>query len=301
MPTMTQMPPIRIIGTRPRHMRDLHHAFLRTTWPRAIAAIVVAYLGLNLLFGLVYLGVGGIANAREGSLVDAFSFSVQTMGTIGYGYMYPMTPWTNMLVTVESVTGMVVTAIATGLLFSKFSILRPRIVFSNRAVLGPMDGVPTLMVRIGNERGNHIMDAQIRMEIYRTEKTREGRTFYRLLELPMTRNRAPALGYAWNAMHPITPESPLWGLTPETFRAAEIEVLVSVAGLDDTSMQPVLAAKRYEEHEVIWGAEPADVLTVHDDGSITFDMNAFHEIRPTKPIPEFPYGENTSADEIKRA
>ena len=286
---MSQMPPVRIIGTRPRHMRDFYHAFLRTTWPRAIGAIVGAYLGLNLLFGLVYLWAGGIANARTGSLVDAFSFSVQTMGTIGYGYMYPMTPITNMLVTIESVTGMVVTAIATGLLFSKFSILRPRLVFSHHAVIGPMDGVPTLVVRVGNERGNQIREAQVRMEIYRTETTREGKTFYRLLELPMTRNRAPAIGSAWNAMHPITPESPLYGLTPESFKAAEIELIISVAGTDDTSMQPVLATKRYEDHEIVWGAEPADVLTIEGDGSITFNLDRFHEIRSTKSIPEFPY------------
>jgi len=287
---MTQLPPVRIVGAPPRRrMRDLHHAFLRATWPRAILTIVAAYLSLNLLFGLAYTLSGGIANARPGSLFDGFSFSIQTMGTIGYGYMYPMTPLTNFFVTIESVTGMVVTALATGLLFSKFSILRPRIAFSKKAVIGPMDGIPTLMVRIGNERGNHIMDAQIRMEMYRTEKTKEGRTFYRLIELAMTRNRAPALGTAWNAMHPITKDSPLYGLTPEKCHEQEIEILVSVAGLDDTSMQPVLAANRYEDHDVIWGAEPADVITIESDGSIIFDQNQFHAIRPTEPIPEFPY------------
>jgi inward rectifier potassium channel len=287
---MTQLPPVRIIGGPPRRrMRDLHHAFLRLTWPRAILTIVAAYLSLNLLFGLAYTFSGGIANARPGSLFDGFSFSIQTMGTIGYGYMYPQTPLANFFVTVESVTGMVVTALATGLLFSKFSILRPRIAFSHKAVIGPMDGIPTLMVRIGNERGNHIMDAQIRMEMYRTEKTKEGRTFYRLIELAMTRNRAPALGTAWNAMHPITKDSPLFGLTPETFREQEIEIIVSVAGIDDTSMQPVLAANRYEDRDVIWGAEPADVITIENDGSIIFNHDQFHQFRPTKPIPEFPY------------
>lgn len=287
---MTQaMPQVRILGARPRRMRDFHHVFLRTTWPRAIGAIIAAYMGLNLVFGVVYAATGGIANARPGSLLDAFSFSVQTMGTIGYGYMYPQTSLANLLVTVESVTGMVVTALTTGLLFSKFSILRPRLAFSRHAVIGPMDGVPTLMVRIGNERGNHVMEAQIRMEIYRTERTKEGRTFYRLIELPMTRNRAPALGSAWNAMHPITRDSPLYGLTPENFRENEIELLISVAGIDDTSMQPVLATKRYEDHEIVWGAEPADVLTLENDGSITFHLDRFHEIRPTKPTAEFPF------------
>lgn len=294
---MAQTPPIRIIGARkPQHMRDFHHAFLRTTWPRAIAAIVVVYLGINLLFGIVYTVVGGIVNARPWSLLDGFMFSIQTMGTIGYGFMYPSAALTNFVVTIETVTSMVVTALATGLLFSKFSILRPRLAYSNQAVIGPMDGIPTLMVRIGNERGNSIREAQIRMEIYRTEHTREGKTFYRLIELTMTRNRAPALSSAWNAMHPITPDSPLYGLNPAAFKAQEVELLVSVAGIDDTSMQPVLSTKRYEDHEIIWGAEHEDVVTMEVDGSITFFLNRFHDYRPTKPIPGFPY----SARKIRR-
>ncbi len=287
---MTQKPTFRIVGRRKtQHMRDFHHAFLRTTWPRAIAAIVTAYLSLNVLFGIAYACVGGIVNARPGSLLDGFTFSIQTMGTIGYGFMYPSAPITNFVVTIESVTSMVVTALATGLLFSKFSILRPRLMYSRQAVIGPMDGIPTLMVRIGNERGNNIREAQIRMEIYRTERTREGKTFYRLIELHMTRNRAPAISSAWNAMHPITADSPLYGMTPESFKANEIELLVSVAGIDETSMQPVLSTKRYEDHEIIWGAEHEDLITVEDDGNITFYLSRFHDTRPTKPIPEFPY------------
>jgi inward rectifier potassium channel len=297
---MTQMPTINIVGARrPQHMRDVHHAFLRTTWPRAIVAIVVAYLSLNALFGMAYAMVGGIANARPGSIVDGFSFSIQTMGTIGYGFMYPTAPLTNLVVTIESVTSLVVTALATGLLFSKFSILRPRLAYSRQAVIGPMDGIPTLMVRIGNERGNQIREAQIRMEIYRTERTREGKTFYRLLDLAMTRNRAPALSSAWNAMHPITADSPLYGLTPESFKTSEIELLVSVAGIDDTSMQPVLSTKRYEDHEIVWGAEHVDVIKIEDDGSITFHLDRFHDIRPTEPIPEFPYSATPTFEKIR--
>ena len=45
---------------------------------------------VNLVFALLYVADrGGIVNARPGSFADAFFFSVQTLGTLGYGVMAP--------------------------------------------------------------------------------------------------------------------------------------------------------------------------------------------------------------------
>src|SRR3954454_8994902 len=161
---------VRVIGVRRAPFRDFYHAFLRLPWWVAMASIVVSYLALNAGFGLAYTFIGGIANARPGSFGDAFYFSVQTMGTIGYGSMYPIRPAANVLVVIESVTGLIVTAVATGLVFTKFSQSTARLVFTHQAVIAPMDEVPTLMFRLGNERGNQIMEAHIRLAMIRTER-----------------------------------------------------------------------------------------------------------------------------------
>lgn len=116
--------------------------------------IVVFWVGINAIFAVVYLLVGGVANVHPRSFWDAFCFSVQTMGTIGYGSMWPTSVAANTVVVVESVTSLVITAVATGLIFSKFSRTTGRIAFSKHAVIGPMNGVPTLMIRVGNERRN---------------------------------------------------------------------------------------------------------------------------------------------------
>src|SRR5205085_1475466 len=101
--------------------------------------------------------------AQPGSFADGFFFSVQTLGTIGYGAMYPVTRLANALVTAESVIGLVVTALATGMVFVRFSRIRGRVVFSRKVTVGPMDGVPTLQVRVGNARSNRIYDVEFRM------------------------------------------------------------------------------------------------------------------------------------------
>lgn len=279
----------RVIGAPPGTFRDLYHAFLRTPWWGALLGIVCAYLALNVCFAGGYVLIGGIANSRHGSLVDAFYFSVQTMGTIGYGAMYPVSPGANMLVVLESVTGLLVTALATGLVFAKFSLTTSRIVFTHEAVIAPMDGVPTLMLRVGNERGNQIMEAQIRMAIVRTERTKEGLKFYRMYDLVLVRERSLALSRSWTVMHSINESSPLFGHTPASLKTDEIELNVTLVGVDDTSLQAVHARTTYTDDRIVWGARHADILSEEPDGSLIVDLRKFHEVVPTDPTPDFPF------------
>jgi inward rectifier potassium channel len=287
---------VRVIGAHRPPLRDVYHGFLRAPWWGALGIVVALYLALNACFAVAYLAAGGVEGARPGSFWDAFYFSVQTMGTIGYGAMHPKSRAANVLVVMESVTGLVVTALATGLVFTKFSQSTARIVFGERAVIGPMDGVPTLMLRVGNERGNQIIEAVVRVAMVRTERTREGMTFYRMHDLVLTRERSPALSRSWTAMHPITAGSPLHGQSPASLKKDEVELFVTIVGVDDTSLQPVHARHKYTDEAVVWGARHADVLSEDTDGSLVLDLRKFHELTPTAPTEDFPYPEvNPSA------
>src|SRR5262245_54139468 len=174
---------VRVIGAPSAPLRDFYHALLTLSWPWTLAAIVLVWLGANAVFGVLFTLVGGVDHVRPGSFVDAFFFSVQTMGTIGYGVMAPSSPVANALVAVESIVSLLLTAVSTGLVFAKFSRPTARMLFSEKATISEMNGQPTLAFRIGNERKNQIVDANIRVSITRTEKTREGKTFYRVADL----------------------------------------------------------------------------------------------------------------------
>lgn len=278
-----------MVGERPRLGVDLYHAFLRARWWASLAAIVVAFLLVNVVFAVIYSLVGGVENMREGSFVDAFFFSVHTMATIGYGSMYPTTTLTNALVVAEAIVGLLVTAMSTGLVFAKFSTPTSRIAFAPQAVVSPVDGVPTLAVRVGNERGNYVVNADITVTLVRTVVTAEGITQYQNLDLRLVRSRAPALARTWNVAHRIEADSPLHGLGPEEMEAQEIELAVSVSGTDETTMQPVLARHRYLTNDILFGARYADVIRVLPDGRLELDVRKLHGIVPTKPTPEFPY------------
>jgi inward rectifier potassium channel len=294
-PTREAQYGVTVIGAPRVSLRDFYYLFLRARWSVALGGIVVAYMALNALFAVGYQLTGGVANARAGNFWDAFCFSVQTMGTIGYGALYPTTVAANVVMIVESVTSLVVTAVATGLVFAKFSRSTPRVAFSRHAVIGPMDGVPTLMLRVGNERGNAILEASIKVSMVRTEHLKEGTNFYRMLDLKLSRERSPAMARSWTVLHPIVEGSPLFGATPESVAKDEVELMVTLVGTDDTSLQQVHARRRYLHTDLLWGARHADVLTEDDAGNLILDVRKFHDVEPTAAVEGFPYSYGATA------
>jgi inward rectifier potassium channel len=85
-------------------------------------------------------------------------------------------------------------------------------------------------------------------------------------------------------------------VTPESAVRDEVELLVSVVGTDDTSLQPVHARQRYVDRDIVWGARHADILREERDGQLILDVRKFDDIVPTRPIDGFPYPVAPSAD-----
>ena len=245
-----------------------------------LALIIGTFLGANLVFACAYAVLGGVANARPGSFADAFFFSVQTMGTIGYGQMHPVSLAANLLVTCEAVFGLLLTALVTGLVFAKFSSVRPRVVFARKAVITRINGVPTLIVRISNERGNYIAEVEVRLVLLRTERTREGKTFYRMHDLLPVRARAPAFSRGLAAMHTIDESSPLHGATAESLRDSDAELIVTLLGIDVTTGQYLHARCSYLDDEILLGHRFVDMLTELPDGRMQLDLSRFHQVEP---------------------
>jgi inward rectifier potassium channel len=280
---------IRILGDRRAPLRDFYHALLRRPWSVTIAAISATFLIANAIFALGYLATGGVGHARPESFLDAFFFSVETMGTIGYGVMYPESTAANVLMVAESITSLTLTALATGLVFAKFSRSTGRIAFSREVTISPVDGVPTLMFRISNQRGNRIVDVQIRAVIVRKQIRSEGHTFYPMIDMHLTREHALSLSRSWSVMHTIDSTSPLYGRSPETVADEESELGIMVVGLDETTMQPIHGSHQYFARQILWGARHSDILSEADNGDLILDMDKFHDTEPTAPTAEFPY------------
>jgi len=129
------------IGLPRYDWHDIYHLTLTLSWPVFLALIGATFLGVNALFALAYLGdANGIENARPGSFGDAFFFSVETMATVGYGIMSPKSVYSHLVSMTEIMVGMLGFAVATGLMFARFSRPRSRILFSDVAVIHSFNG-----------------------------------------------------------------------------------------------------------------------------------------------------------------
>lgn len=278
-----------VVNARPHPLRDAYHSVLRMRWAWLLALIAAFLLVVNLVFALAYTAIGGVTGAAPGSFRDAFFFSVETMGTIGYGAMYPTATATHAVVTLESIVSIIATALVTGIVFARFSQSTGQLVFSDKAAIAPMNGVPTLTFRVGNDRASTVFEARMRAALIRTEKTAEGVTFYRLVNLTLARESTQALARSWTVMHYIDEKSPLFGATPDSCKAQEVELIVSVVGTDDTSLQPVHGRTRYMMTDIVWGARLADVLSELPDGRLQLDVGKFDELVATEATADFPY------------
>jgi inward rectifier potassium channel len=266
------------LGEHSFHWSDLYHALIVASWPKFFSILTGGYFLLNALFACAYLlGSSGIENARPGSFNDVFFFSVQTMASIGYGAMYPKTPYIHSLVTIEALVGVLGVAMATGLMFARFSRPTARALFSKIATICPYNGVPTLMFRVANQRHNSIVEAQVRVNLLRSEVTAEGHSMRRLYELPLTRQYSPIFALSWMVMHPIDAESPLSGETLESAIEKDLQIIVTLTGLDSTVSQTVHANHLYHADALVWDRRFVDVLHFNNDGDRYIDYPRFHD------------------------
>jgi inward rectifier potassium channel len=270
-------PLLRRVEQRP--FLDLYHRTMRMPLWGVLVAMAATYVVVNLIFaGLYALDAGGITNLRRGDLLTAFFFSVQTFGTIGYGYMSPVSVYANTLVSIETLAGFVYAALAAGLVFARISRPTARVTFSRIAVVDTFEGLPTLMFRAANRRSNQILEAEVMVTLARDVTTHEGLRIRRFEELRVLRSRTPLFALTWTVMHPIDASSPFRDATRESLIQQGAELVVVLSGVDDGFAQRVHARHSYLAEEIVWGRRFADVLSIRPDGRRVVDYRRFHEV-----------------------
>jgi len=276
----------RITSAAPRpRLNDLYFFLTTISWPVLLLIILAVFGFINCLFALGYMIDGGVTNARPGSFADAFFFSVQTMATIGYGTMAPRSFVSNIMVSIEALSGLTALAVVTGLVFARFSRPTARVRFSRLVAISPRDGVPSLMFRVVNQRSNRIVDAQIHVALSRWETTREGESMRRFYDLALSRGRNALFSLSWTVVHPIVEGSPLLGETVASLKASRSMIIASLVGMDESFLQNVHARYVWVADEIVWGMRFADVLHELPDGTFLIDYSRFDEVVPAAQAP----------------
>ncbi len=262
--------------------KDFYYNAMTASWPRFFGVLAAAFVLLNALFALVYaLGDAPIANARPGNLSDLFFFSVETTSTVGYGDMHPQTMYGHIVATAENFTGLMLLAVMTGLVFSRFSRPRAHVIFARNPVIDLHDGVRTLTFRLANARNSFISEATAKLWMIGPAETAEGRRFIGFQPMRLLRNENPTFALSWTLFHPIVDDSPIYGLSEDELLASEINFVVSIRGLDETSAQMLFARETFAAADVRPGHEFVDIFSLDEAGVRHVDYSRVHDTRPT--------------------
>lgn len=267
------------LGAWHSYWKSPYYLMLTVPWQGFFAITVGLYAIANAVFACLFLagGEGTIINARPYSFWDAFFFSVQTSASIGYGVMSPGTHYGHLLVTLEAILSLLGIAVLTGLAYARVSRPTAQVMFSQVAVVTPFQGVPTLMFRAANERRNQILEAQMRVYITLDEHS-EGRMMRRFYELELLRDRTPTFVLTWTGLHPITENSPLYGLNQNDLIRANAAIIISITGIDQTVVQAIHTRHTYYATDIMWSRQFKDIIHQLDNGDRCIDFADFHTV-----------------------
>ena len=263
---------------------SIYHWLISMSWFKFCSLILAAYLVVNVFFATLYF-IGGDANF-EGiqtnnnfdRFLNEFFFSTQTFTTVGYGRINPVGVYSNIISSIESLSGLLSLALATGLLYGRFVRPVAKIIYSDNALIAPYKDITGFQFRIANKRSDHQMvDTEVDVLLSRVEN--DALKFY---NLKLEYKKITMFTATWTVNHPIDEESPLYGLTEDDLKEMDSEFFVLLKGFDDTFAQQVHSRSSYKYDEIIWGAKFVSVYGKSDDGETTIELDRISELTMIK-------------------
>jgi len=282
---------VKPIGVRRWRPSDIYHQLIKLSWPGLAVAFIFLFLAFNLAFACLYSLVDPTGIDAGGTRINApviwraFFFSIDTVAMIGHGNRHPISLAINVLMVIEVTFGILFFALVTGTFFARLSRPTARVLFSNVAVIGDVDGVPTLMFRAANQRHNLVFEARAGVSLVRDELV-EGATFRWFRDLALERSSTPVFMLTWTIMHRIGPDSPLASHVREGWLPPDAEILVVLSGTDEWSGQTIHARWAYRPEDIRWNACFEDIFGVLPDGTRTIDYRRFHAVKDMMRTPE---------------
>jgi inward rectifier potassium channel len=272
------------VKRRGSNWRDIHPYLymINTTWPRFFIDVLAGYLGLNLIFACAYwlTGVenlkGADAPTASGRFLNAFFFSAHTLTTVGYGNIWPQGVVANSIAVIEALFGLMTFALATGLLFGRFSRPAARLGFSQQMLVAPYKDGLSLQFRIANRRSNNLMDLEAQLLLVTVEMMGD-QLQRRYQNLALERPKVLFLPLTWTIVHPLDETSPLHGKGPDDLARSQAELLVLVKAFDDTFYQLLHTRYSYRHDEIVWGARFDSAFSIDESGDLVLEMDLLNK------------------------
>ncbi|KAI1903970.1 hypothetical protein AGOR_G00000880 [Albula goreensis] len=217
------------------------------------------------------------------SFASAFLFSIEVQVTIGFGGRMVTEECISAIIIliVQNIVGLVINAIMLGCIFMKTAQANRRaetLIFSKHAVIAVRNGKLCFMIRIGDLRKSMIISATVRMQVVRRTATNEGEVVPLdqidiQIDNPVGTNGiflvSPLI-----ICHIIDKNSPLYELSAEELQHEDIEVIVVLEGVVETTGITTQARTSYLSEEILWGQRFVSTVT-EEEGMYAVDYSKF--------------------------
>lgn len=250
------------------------HTMLNIPIWKFLTIVILFYFFVNCIFAGIYYTLG-VENLRGVEMTtplenfgQAFFFSIQTYTTVGYGHISPSGFLTSFVAAVEALFGLLSFAIATGLLYGRFSKPKAHIVFSENAIIAPYQNATALMLRMSPYKNTNLTDAEARLTLGMSIEE-DGKPVNKFYTLDLELDKVNALTLSWTLVHPITESSPLYNLTQNDFENNVGEIIVFIRVFDDMYSSQVVKRTSYTFNEIIFGAKFKPMFSRNSDNSKT--------------------------------
>jgi inward rectifier potassium channel len=282
-------PNVKRVGLPLFNTTNNYHTLITMSWVKFWLLVASAYLTINIIFATIYVsfGPGSLDGATGttpfGRFMDAFFFSAQTISTVGYGHIYPRGMMSNSVAALESMLGLLAFALATGLLYGRFSRPSARIAYSKNILVAPyLENGKGIMFRLANLRRNILIDLEVEI-IFSYNEIVNGKTIRRFYPLALERRKVSILTLNWTVVHPLDEHSPLIDMTKDDLEKTEAGFAILLRAFDDTFSQTVHSRTSYQYNDMVWGAKFKPVFDRSEDGRIVLDLSKIsdHEMVTT--------------------
>ncbi len=254
---------------------NMYQDLIKMSWTKFLTLVTLSLFAINGFFAGIYylIGTTNFIGMSHESLADeilqCFFFSFQTFTTVGYGHIAPRGNLLSLIAAIEAMTGLMIFAIITGLLYGRFAKPSAKILFSKNMLVAPFGDDLALQFRIVNKRKSTIMDINARV-IYSHQEKGKNR-FYAPLELE--RSQVTLFPLNWTIVHPINEKSPIFGKSYEDLSKSDAEFIIVLKGYDDTFSQDINSIHSYHNEDIIWGAKFEPMYSTNTNNIVELDFS----------------------------
>lgn len=268
--------------------RDIYKYLIDAPVWKFALFLVSAFICVNLLFSIAYLiiGVDDITGGEQfgNPFAIALYFSAQTLTTVGYGHLAPKGNMVSIVAAFEAFVGLIGFAVATGVLYGRFSRPSAKVAFTHNVLYTEHNGYPAVMFKMVNRRNNVLLNTKVSVMLSLHEKTsHEGNYLRDYYSLNLEVDSVRYFPLTWTIVHVINEDSPLYELGLDEIRRRRAEMLILLEAFDETFSQNIIQKHSYAADRWLEGFRFKRNFAADEKGKIVLNIHGLNELEEAGP------------------